>query len=250
MATVTGLTAERMEEIEAASIVDGNVVGGDLILTRQDGTDINAGSVEGPAGSVGPTGPGVPNGGTTGQSLVKISNADQATGWSTISAPTVPIGLTLPASPANGDEAILVDSLTTPTYAWRFKYSTGISDANKWIFIGGAPIVVAGQAVMTSASWTTLCSITVPRAGIYALVANSKNRIGGGSLTNPNQRVVVAGSQVYSNGDGVTSLNFGIYAARTSSIAASSVIQVDYVGNATDAAYGAANLSVVPVRVA
>lgn len=56
MATVTGLTAARMLEIEAASIVDGNVVGDDLILTRQNATTINAGSVRGAQGVAGPAG--------------------------------------------------------------------------------------------------------------------------------------------------------------------------------------------------
>ena len=58
MATVTGLTAERMLEIEAASVVDGSVVGGHLILTKHDGTTVDAGPVTGPAGPVGPTGTG------------------------------------------------------------------------------------------------------------------------------------------------------------------------------------------------
>ena len=40
---------------------------------------------QGPAGPTGPTGPGVPDGGTTGQALVKTSNANQATGWATVS---------------------------------------------------------------------------------------------------------------------------------------------------------------------
>jgi len=56
MATITGLTAERMLEIEAASVVDGDVVGNDLILARQDGSIINAGNVRGPAGPTGPIG--------------------------------------------------------------------------------------------------------------------------------------------------------------------------------------------------
>lgn len=48
MATVTGLTAERMEAIEAASIVDGEVNGsGHLILTTHGGATIDAGSVIG-----------------------------------------------------------------------------------------------------------------------------------------------------------------------------------------------------------
>jgi len=56
MATITGLTAERMLEIEAASVVDGDVSGNDLLLTKHDGTVINAGNVRGPAGPTGPMG--------------------------------------------------------------------------------------------------------------------------------------------------------------------------------------------------
>lgn len=45
MATITGLTAERMREIEAASIVDGTIdSNGHLILTKYDGSSIDAGS--------------------------------------------------------------------------------------------------------------------------------------------------------------------------------------------------------------
>lgn len=56
MATVTGLTAERMLEIEAESVVDGEIVGDHLLLTRHDGTQIDAGVVVGPQGPQGPTG--------------------------------------------------------------------------------------------------------------------------------------------------------------------------------------------------
>lgn len=56
MATITGLTAERMLEIEAESIVDGDVVGNNLILRRHDGTTIDAGPVRGPKGDQGSAG--------------------------------------------------------------------------------------------------------------------------------------------------------------------------------------------------
>ena len=45
MATVTGLTAARMAVIEGASIVSGEVVGDDLILTKNSGATVNAGSL-------------------------------------------------------------------------------------------------------------------------------------------------------------------------------------------------------------
>lgn len=57
MATVTGLTAARMAAIEAASITSGTVQGDNLILTRQNGTTINAGNVRGLQGPQGPPGP-------------------------------------------------------------------------------------------------------------------------------------------------------------------------------------------------
>src|SRR5574338_924430 len=45
MASVTGITAARMLEIEAATIVGASVdANGDLILTKQDNTTINAGN--------------------------------------------------------------------------------------------------------------------------------------------------------------------------------------------------------------
>lgn len=56
MATVTGYTAQRMQQIEDESIVDGNVVSGELILVQRNGTTINAGNVVGPQGATGTTG--------------------------------------------------------------------------------------------------------------------------------------------------------------------------------------------------
>lgn len=56
MATITGLTAERMLEIEDLSVISGQVVAEHLILETHGGTQIDAGSVIGPEGPVGPTG--------------------------------------------------------------------------------------------------------------------------------------------------------------------------------------------------
>ena len=59
MATVTGLTAERMLEIEGASVIDGEVVGDNLILTKHNGSQIDAGNVRGEKGDKGDTGTSV-----------------------------------------------------------------------------------------------------------------------------------------------------------------------------------------------
>lgn len=87
MATVTGLTAARMAEIEAASIVDGEVVGDNLILTKHNTTTIDAGNVRGPQGDQGDPGAdgvGLPVGGTTGQVLAKVDGTDYNVVWQTI----------------------------------------------------------------------------------------------------------------------------------------------------------------------
>lgn len=88
MATVTGFTAERMLEIENASVVDGEVnIDGDLILTKFDTTQINAGNVIGPEGPTGPAGPAFDGGTVTndivvdrGTQKVSIGNPEATAG--------------------------------------------------------------------------------------------------------------------------------------------------------------------------
>lgn len=81
---------------------------------------------------------------------------------------------TLPASPADGDIAVLVDSLTAPTYQWTFRYNAGSSNGDKWEFVGGTPAfaTVDTQENMTSGGAihdlaTVGPTFTVPRAGVY-----------------------------------------------------------------------------------
>lgn len=56
MATITGYTAARMKEIEDTTVVDGEVVGNNLILQTREGTPIDAGNVRGPQGIKGDPG--------------------------------------------------------------------------------------------------------------------------------------------------------------------------------------------------
>lgn len=63
MATVTGLTAARMLDIEAKSVVSGLVdVNGNLLLSTRGGEEIDAGHVVGPQGPQGDQGPQGPVG--------------------------------------------------------------------------------------------------------------------------------------------------------------------------------------------
>lgn len=99
--TVTGLTAERMLAIEAASIVDGGVVVNNLILTRHDGSTIDAGSVRGPTGSTGPTGPAGPTGPSGPIGNTGATGPSGAAG-STVGSITVCTSSTRPGSPSEG----------------------------------------------------------------------------------------------------------------------------------------------------
>lgn len=68
MGTVTGLTADRMLQIEASSVVSGAVDGtGHLVLTQHNGATMDAGSVIGPQGPQGATGATGPSGAITGE---------------------------------------------------------------------------------------------------------------------------------------------------------------------------------------
>lgn len=53
MATVSSFTAERMKAIEDNAIVDGSIVGDNLVLTKHNGETVDAGNVRGPSGPPG-----------------------------------------------------------------------------------------------------------------------------------------------------------------------------------------------------
>lgn len=82
-------------------------------------------------------------------------------------------GTSLPASPTDGQEYILVDSTTAPTYQWRFRYSSTNAGSYKWEFCGGSPAIasVATDENTNSTSYVALATagptITLPAAGDY-----------------------------------------------------------------------------------
>jgi hypothetical protein len=92
----------------------------------------------------------------------------------------VTYGTSLPATPADGQEAILVDSMTAPTYQWHFRYNAGASGAYKWEFLGGASFThnIATNETSTATGWFNLATagprFTVPRAGIYEVSYGSE----------------------------------------------------------------------------
>jgi hypothetical protein len=101
----------------------------------------------------------------------------------TIVAPPVGIGTSLPSNPTDGQEFILVDSLTTPTYQWRFRYLTAKA-SNKWLFVGGAPLrsetltaETTGAATYSNLSGgATGPAIAIPVSGIYIVTLEARIR--------------------------------------------------------------------------
>ncbi len=83
------------------------------------------------------------------------------------------IGTDFPVSPANGELFTLVDSLTAPTYQWTFRYMASVTNAYKWVFVGGNPaarVYNTPQSIPVS-TWTanTLPSFVIPRPGTFLL---------------------------------------------------------------------------------
>lgn len=93
-------------------------------------------------------------------------------------------GTTLPTSPSDKQQAILVDSLTAPNFTWLFRYNASSSSSFKWEFIGGAPLIGASIASVSNGAtlntWVNVVgtTIAVPRQGDYRMA-------GSGVVTHP-----------------------------------------------------------------
>lgn len=141
MATVNGYTAERMKEIEDNTIVDADIVGNDLILTRFDGTTFNAGEVRGAPGPTGPTGP-------AGATSITICTSG-----------------TRPGAPTNGMTIYETDTKRQWTYdgtAWRWHIGTGTSPYAIRLHPGANQAIAAGTSV--NVAW----SEALDRPGAFA----------------------------------------------------------------------------------
>lgn len=147
MATITGFTADRMLVIENTTVVDGDVVGDNLVLLTRAGTQINAGSVRGPQGiqgPIGPTGPTGPTGpqGSTGAAST-VPGPAGATGPQGAQGPQGPGGPQGPTGPAGPNQQ----------YGNKQANPNAIScSANAWIPYSCAQIVLpfVGNYLFTS----------------------------------------------------------------------------------------------------
>jgi len=136
----------------------------------------------GQPGAVGPTGPTGAQGppGTTGPQGPQGPQGIQ--GVQGIPGVAAGYGTTLPASPTDGQEYVLVGSTTNPTYQWRFRYNAGSASAYKWELVGGAPWIKQGnvnavcntKTQTATAGWwydPTFMGFVLPRSGDYIIQA-------------------------------------------------------------------------------
>lgn len=175
------------------------------------------------------------------------------------SAPTY--ATTLPGSPVDGQEAILVDSLTAPTYTWRFRYNAGSSQTNKWEFVGGAPAIsnVDGGAAINSTSYIDVAptpQFTIPRQGEYILHYGADlPSCGNGRWSAVSPKIGAAAASDndmarVSNDTGGANLQTSVSRSKQFTCAAGDLVKCQY-RNSVAEAYGMARrfLTVVPVRV-
>lgn len=173
----------------------------------------------------------------------------------------VGIGTTLPASPVDGQEYILVDSLTAPTYQWHFRYVPSITDAYKWVFIGGAELYAETTGTDTTTSGTVANlvngpTLTVPRAGHWIIEADAvvSNTIADGQTFLSVGDQAVATSQVITNSFGQTAVasrwSTVHVEGRGSGLAATTVLALKAWGTGGGTmSYQLRRITIKPVRV-
>lgn len=181
-----------------------------------------------------------------------------------LSSPPTGIATTLPGSPVDGQEVILVDSLTAPTYMWRFRYVAAAS-TYKWYFQGGAPFcaIVATAENRSNLAFGDLTTVgpdfTTPYAGDYIVSCGCQF-----SQANTSKRSsmsyalgATAASDVWalqSSGLGFTDMGNGAALERTYkhlAVAAAALIRAKYrSGDGNEqSTFQSRFLSVLPVRI-
>lgn len=172
----------------AGSYVDGDVViGSDNIAylcvrpTTASPTSWQgiSGAMIGPPGPQGPQGPqGVAGAAGAGIPTVQNGKFLFGSGGAAVWAGLDTFNTTLPAGPLDGQTAVLVDSITNPSYQWQFRYNAQSISAYKWEFVGGPPAYSALEVAETTTRTTSgdLAtagpSFLIPRSGDYIVEAS------------------------------------------------------------------------------
>ena len=241
---------------------------GDTGTTGAAGTPGATGAT-GPTGPTGLTGPAGPTGATGAASTVPgptgPTGATGPTGPQGVPgtpAPTVAYGTSLPASPTDGLEAILVDSTANPSYQWRFRYNAGNTTAYKWEFVGGAAAVAVldpQDQVTGDATWRDTSTagpmLTMARAGVYFVDATCS---GSSSVSNAQIDIGIAAGAGTPGGGAAAEINVPFVnnfvalalAGAPLVVTAGQDIRIRYFGASGTAYFKKRNIVVTPLRVA
>jgi hypothetical protein len=169
-------------------------------------------------------------------------------------------GTTLPGSPVDGQEAILVNSTTNPTYQWRFRYNASNSTAYKWEFVGGssAEAAVNAQEATTSTTFVDLTtvgpSLVLPRPGLYSAFLWSRGITD--ASTGANQVGFKMGAAPVTD-NAITYVSTGTTGAyighaghdTVTCVGAGDTLKLQYCTAAGTATFSVRRLSVLPIRV-
>ena len=98
---------------------------------------------------------------------------DSAGGVIVAAARFAPLVTSLPAGAIDGQQVILCDSITAPTYQWLLQY-VAAKATNKWIYVGGSPAssaVTASESVTGTTATTAFSDPTTPGPTFTTAVA-------------------------------------------------------------------------------
>jgi len=187
MAQVTGYTATRMKAIEDSAIVDGDVVGDDLILKRFDGQLINAGSVRGPTGLTGPTGP-VPEAPLNTTPYIRKNGL-----W--VPGTEAPIRDTLANLNAN-NPVVAAGRIAVATDSNPRRFAIG-NDVDTWsnlvkYYAGGAGVLGYGQVIADQNGVGTTITDLTGLAVTVTVAASRRIRVSGQALILLNSGAIAA----------------------------------------------------------
>lgn len=179
--------------------------------------------------------------------------------WQTVaSGPTYQT--TLPGSPTDGQQTILVDSTTAPTWAWFLRFN---STSAKWDFIGGSSIFAEVTTAEGTASTTYVAlatagpSITVPVAGDYFVEIGSKHSYSANSTSNFHSYDIGgtgavdadAINTVTGSGAGTNVVSIASKARKKTALAASTALVSKYKAATGTATFADRWMRVTPIRV-
>jgi hypothetical protein len=183
---------------------------------------------------------------------------DAAVDLAEAALPKPGFGTALPGSPVDGQEFVLTDSLTAPTYSWRFRYVAAKS-SDRWIFVGGAPrqaTPIGGSITTSSMSAVDLTSgptLVVPVSGQYIVQHNCRAQANAAGLDGLSSQVTGSVSGNGSVAYLVVSIQYeGGNAAQQEqrALVAGETLKLQvYNGAAISAIYGPGGFSILPVAV-